>query len=276
VELDFLHAFHLEDIQNPEHPSDFIPMEDHSILILRFPEIVSNRIEVVSYAFIVRQEHCYIFDRKKEQFEELGSLLNLNSFLDQKTNDLIKYIKGYYYEIDRLEDSLYDNQLDEAFMSKWLTFKKELSLIHRLIFDVVLSFELFITHHKRHASFEELAYADLHEHIERIRNLAKASLDKLDHLYDFYRAKVDEKMNRNVYYLTLLSGIFLPLTLISGFFGMNTGGLPYVNDPIGTWKVVGIALVLELIIFVPFFLKNRSKPKRYVHHQSEQFTKNLP
>jgi len=265
MNLDFLNAFHLEDIQNPEHPSDFIPMEDHSILILRFPEIIKQKIHVVSYAFIVYKERCFIFDREHERFEALGSLLEMNHFLNQKTNELIKYIKNYYYEIDRLEDSLYESQPDGAFMSKWLTFKKELSLIHRLVFDVVLSFELFVTHHKRYPSFEELAYADLYEHIERIRNLAKASLDKLDHLYDFYRAKVDEKMNRNVYYLTLISGIFLPLTLISGFFGMNTGGLPYVQDPYGTWKVVGIALVLEILIFVPFFFKNHTKPKRYVH-----------
>ncbi|HGZ69857.1 MAG TPA: hypothetical protein ENK74_00475 [Nitratifractor sp.] len=64
--------------------------------------------------------------------------------------------------------------------------------------------------------------------------MAKAAIEKLDYLYDFYCAKVDEKMNRNVYYLTLLSGIFLPLTLATGFFGMNTSGLPYTNDPSGT------------------------------------------
>jgi magnesium transporter len=150
-------------------------------------------------------------------------------------------------------------------MSKWLTFKKELSLIYRLIFDATLSFELFITYHKKYSTFEELAYADVYEHIERIRDLSKVSLDKLDHLYDFYRAKVDEKMNHNVYYLTLLSGIFMPLTLISGFFGMNTGGLPFLNDSNGTLKVVLVAVVVELLIFIPFLFQNMHKTKKYTH-----------
>ena len=269
MQIDFLNEFHLEDIQNTEHPSDFIPMENHSILILRFPDIVDEQIKVFSYAFIIKEERCFLFNRENQTFEELGSLLNMNNFLDEKTNALIKHIKSYYYEIDLLEDSLYDNKFDSQFMSKWLTFKKELSLIHRLIFDVALSFELFIAYHKKHKTFEELAYADLYEHIERIRDLAKVSLDKLDHLYDFYRAKIDEKMNRNVYYLTLLSGIFLPLTLISGFFGMNTGGLPFLNDPNGTWKAVGIALLLEVIIVIPLFIKNTSKPNRHVHNRKK-------
>jgi len=41
--------------------------------------------------------------------------------------------------------------------------------------------------------------ADLFEHIGRIRDLAKTAIEKLDNLYDFYRAKVDERMNRNIY-----------------------------------------------------------------------------
>ena len=89
------------------------------------------------------------------------------------------------------------------------------------------------------------------------------AIDKLNSLYDFYRAKVDEKMNRNVYYLTLLSGIFLPLTLITGFFGMNTGGLPWLDDPYGTWKAVGIAFVLEIIFFLPFLFQNMKRVKRH-------------
>ena len=98
--------------------------------------------------------------------------------------------------------------------------------------------------------------------MERIRDMAQDAMDRLDHLYDFYRAKVDEKMNRNVYYLTLLSGLFLPLTLITGFFGMNTGGLLWTADPQGTWKVIGISIVLELLFFLPFYFLNRKKSKQ--------------
>jgi len=261
--LQFLDEYLLEDIQNPEHPSDFVPQDPaHCILILRWPDIVNKAIHIRSYAFAVDGDTCYYYNRKKQTFEKLGSLIELNRFLDEKTDKLLKEIKSYFYEIERLEDGLYE-KLDPGFISQWLTYKKELSLIHRLIFDAALSFDLFIRYHKTRSTFEELAYADVHEHMERIRDLAKAALDKLDHLYDFYRARVDERMNRNVYYLTLISGIFLPLTLISGFFGMNTGGLPWADDPNGTWKAVALSLVLEVFIFLPLLLQNLNKVERF-------------
>jgi len=256
----------LEDIQNPEHPSDFTAIDNHCMLILRLPELdePNNSIKIFSYAFILEEDTCYLYNREKNDFDTLGSLEHLNQFLDKKTEILIKEIKQYYLEIDTLEDSLYEHSYGNNFMSKWLTYKKELSLIHRLIFDAILSFDLFIKHHKQYTTFEELAYADLYEHMERIQDLVKAALDKLDHLYDFYRAKVDEKMNKNIYYLTLLSGVFLPLTVMSGFFGMNTGGLPFVHDNDGTLKVVLIALILEIIVFLPFlFINTIQKSKKF-------------
>jgi len=258
-----LDEYILEDIQNPEHPSDFTATDEHSLLILRLPEIVNNTIKIISYAFIVQGNSCYLYERDKADFKELGSLEDMNHFLDIKTEKLIREIKLYYLEIDMLEDSLYEHSFSNDFMSQWLAYKKDLSLVHRLIFDAALSFDLFINYHKKSTTFEELAYADVHEHMERIRDLSKASLDKLDHLYNFYRAKVDEKMNRNIYYLTLLSGIFLPLTLVSGFFGMNTGGLPYTDDADGTLKVVAISLILEIIVFLPFLLNGMKKSKKY-------------
>jgi magnesium transporter len=261
--LKFLDEYLLEDIHNPDHPSDFVTQGDErSILILRWPEIENKTVRIHSLAFAVDGNRCYYFDRTLRRFEELGSLVDLNRFLDEKTDALLKEVKNYYYEIEQLEDRLYE-RLDQRFIAQWLTYKKDLSLIHRLIFDAALSFDLFIRSHRNRASFEELAYADVYEHVERIRDLAKAALDKLDHLYDFYRARVDERMNRNVYYLTLISGIFLPLTLVSGFFGMNTGGLPWADDPYGTWKSVALAVVLEVFIFLPFWFQNVKKTERF-------------
>ncbi len=78
-------------------------------------------------------------------------------------------------------------------------------------------------------------------------------MKKLDNLYNFYKAKIDERMNKNIYYLTILSGIFLPLTLLTGFFGMNTGGLPFTENENGTLYVVIISIILEVIFLLPLF-----------------------
>jgi zinc transporter len=47
-------------------------------------------------------------------------------------------------------------------------------------------------------------------------------------------------MNRNIYVVSVLTAIFLPITLITGIFGMNVGGLPWVEGDSGFLWVVGI------------------------------------
>ncbi len=59
-------------------------------------------------------------------------------------------------------------------------------------------------------------------------------------------------MNSNIYALTILSGIFLPLNLIVGFFGINTEGLFFSGNPSGTMYVIYI-LVSVFIVFVALF-----------------------
>ncbi|HFC03455.1 MAG TPA: hypothetical protein ENJ74_01155, partial [Nitratifractor salsuginis] len=78
---------------------------------------------------------------------------------------------------------------------------------------------------------------------------------------------VDERMNRNMYWLTIISAIFLPLTLLTGFFGMNTGGLPFTEDPSGTAKVLLLSLVLEALFLLGFFLMSTPKIRRF--HRKE-------
>jgi zinc transporter len=51
--------------------------------------------------------------------------------------------------------------------------------------------------------------------------------------------RLAEMTNHNLYILSILTAIFLPLTLISGIFGMNVGGLPWVGTPWGfIWVMV--------------------------------------
>ena len=253
----------LEDIETVDHPSQFELGSDYAVLILRLPEMTDEGLAIHSHAFVVKEGECYRFDRNLKELTRTGSLQDLHDFLDARTDRLLKDIQRYHYEIERLEESLYEGSLPSEFMQKWLAFKKDVSLIHRLMFHATLAFELFIRYQKKRSDFVQLDYADLLEHMGRIRDLSKAAMEKLDNLYDFYRAKVDERMNRNMYLLTVISAIFLPLTLVTGFFGMNTGGLPYTEDPHGTAKVLALSLALEVLFLVPFFLLNARKIERF-------------
>jgi zinc transporter len=61
--------------------------------------------------------------------------------------------------------------------------------------------------------------------------------------------QLNETVNRNLYMLSIVTTVFLPITLITGVFGMNVGGLPWVEDNLGFWWVVvvmGLTLATTL------------------------------
>jgi magnesium transporter len=252
-----INRYLLEDIEYSEHPSNFEVADGYSVLILRLPEFLEKKLVATSYAFVIEDDKVFIYDRKSKELKELGNIDDMIEFLDTKIEKLIKDIQLYHVKCDSLEEELFEKNLKSNFMEQWLLYKKEISLVQRLTFHASIAYELFVNFQKKQTSKIEHSYTDLLEHIKRVERLSKSALEKLDNLYSFYRAKVDEKMNKNMYILTIISGIFLPLTLITGFFGMNTGGLPYTQDSDGTFKVVILSILIEIAFLAPFLLFNK-------------------
>jgi len=240
-----INKFLIDDIENKDHPSDFEIAGEYSVLILRLPFINEDNVEVISYAFLIKDK-VYQYDRKTKEFYLLGDFDKLYEYLDVRIDKILAKLSKLHIEIAKMEDKLYENDITSSFSNEWLRFKKELVLIERLMGHSLIAFERFMKHYKD--KLDELEFKDLAEHIDRAFRFSKNAIEKLDYLYEFFKAKQDEKMNNIMFILTILSAVFLPLTLITGFFGMNTGGLPLVNDPQGTLKAIEISILFE----VPF------------------------
>ncbi|WP_456479290.1 magnesium transporter CorA family protein [Nautilia sp.] len=251
-----INKYLIDDIENKEHPSDFEVVSEYSILILRLPFIDREKVDVVSYAFLIKENKVYKYDRKSKEFELLGTFGDLYEYLDVRVDKILAKIGKLHVAIAKMEDGLYENDMPDDFSNSWLKYKKELVLIERLMGHSLIAFERFVKHYR--SFIDELAFKDLTEHIERAFRFSKNAIEKLDYLYEFFKAKQDEKMNNIMFILTILSAVFLPLTLITGFFGMNTGGLPFTTDPSGTLKAIGISLLFEVpfVFFIWKMMKN--------------------
>ncbi|WP_020180533.1 CorA family divalent cation transporter [Methylopila sp. M107] len=68
------------------------------------------------------------------------------------------------------------------------------------------------------------------------------SQERARQLQDERAATLAEITNRNLYVLSIVTAVFLPMTLVTGVFGMNVGGLPGVESPHGfLWTVALMA-----------------------------------
>ena len=58
----------------------------------------------------------------------------------------------------------------------------------------------------------------------------------------------------------MLTALFLPATLVTGVFGMNTKGLPFGEDEAGFWFAFGIAVMAAGMTYLAlrFILRRRA------------------
>ncbi len=71
----------------------------------------------------------------------------------------------------------------------------------------------------------ERYYRDVYDHLIRISDLVDSYRDLLSGAMDVYLSTVSNRLNEIMKRLTIVATIFMPLTWITGFFGMNFGWL---------------------------------------------------
>lgn len=80
--------------------------------------------------------------------------------------------------------------------------------------------------------------------------------DILSRIMDAFSAIINNNQNNVMQFLTSVTLIFSIPTLVSGFFGMNVGGIPYATDANGFWIVM---LITTLICLVVTFFMSKNK-----------------
>lgn len=75
----------------------------------------------------------------------------------------------------------------------------------------------------------------------------------LSDLHQQYVMTQQEKMNSRLQILTIISAIFLPLTLLAGIFGMNFKNMPALQLSYGYPGVLGLMAVIVLVMLYMFY-----------------------
>jgi len=83
------------------------------------------------------------------------------------------------------------------------------------------------------------------ESLDAIRERSQVVTDELINA-------LSEKLNRNLYVLSVITAIFLPLGFLTGLFGINVGGLPGVDNGNAFTYFTGALFVITLVQVIVF------------------------
>ena len=97
---------------------------------------------------------------------------------------------------------------------------------------------------------------DVLEHVERVLSHVRRLEHSAEVAVQMHFSTIGHRTNNIMRTLTALTAVFLPLNLITGFFGMNFDGLPLIHSATGVWIAAGMMLIIAVALGT-FFWRQR-------------------
>ena len=103
---------------------------------------------------------------------------------------------------------------------------------------------------------------DVLEHIERVLSHVRRLESSAESAVQMHFSALSHRTNDIMRTLTVLTAIFLPLNLITGFFGMNFDALPLIHSSLGAWAAMSIMVAVAVGLVLYFRRKRYIGPPR--------------
>ena len=150
-------------------------------------------------------------------------------FLDQLCKDDLRLMESFEIGLDEIEEVLTKNETDFSSLS----LNRIRGHIRRLLIHYDQLMDIAMELQENENGFfkeEELHYFHkFYSRLERLYSIAESIQDYSVQLRDLYSGQIDMRMNRIMTILTVVTTIFMPLTLLTGWYGMNFRYMPELN-----------------------------------------------
>ncbi|MCR5720504.1 MAG: magnesium transporter CorA [Lachnospiraceae bacterium] len=175
-------------------------------------------------------------------------------FLEQIVYEDSRILESYEKKLD-----IIDNELDsgnEADLEALNDIRGELRDLRTHYNQLIELAQEFEENENNFFKAENLRFFRLFSNrVSRLYDIVNSLLDYTNQIKDTYQSHLDVKQNRIMTVLTVVTTIFMPLTLIVGWYGMNFKYMPELESEWG-YPVV-IALSAIIVIFSLIFFKKK-------------------
>ena len=176
----------------------------------------------------------------------------LYDFLEQIVHEDLHLMEQFDNELVQIEKDIL-NTTESSHL-------KEINLIRSDIRELRIHYEQLIDfvqelEENENGFFQEenLRYFHLFSNrMARLYDTATSLREYTMQLGDLYQSQIDLKQNRIMTILTVVTTIFMPLTLITGWYGMNFTHMPELDSPYGYPLVIVTALVIAVASLLYF------------------------
>jgi magnesium transporter len=96
---------------------------------------------------------------------------------------------------------------------------------------------------------------DVYDHIVQIIDTIETFRDIVSGMLDIYLSSISNKMNEVMKVLTIIATILIPMTVVSGIYGMNFQNIPELSWPLGYPMALMLMFMIAVIMVTYFWRK---------------------
>ena len=225
-------------IVTPRHTKDRRPISFGYLL-------TKDRMIICDDAGVAHRMFQRIREENPQLTDHIGGLLY--EFLELLIAKDMHHLQELEEMLSQLEEQVLEGGLDNL-NHQMTVLRKELTNWGRYytqLEDMVCEFE-----ENENEFFTDIETRQFHmveKRIARLKNEAQILREYGLQIRELFQAEIDIRQNRIMKILTIVTTIFLPLTLVAGWYGMNFSNMPELSWKYGYPAVIVISLVIVMI-----------------------------
>lgn len=214
----------------------------------------------VSRLFLIGEEHNTVplFGRMKEtQFTENMTLCGLfcrllNLWIDED----VRYLQKTENALIDLEETLTQG-IRVDFDDEILPYRRNMIVFQSYYYQLMNLGMTFRSNINQMLSEEDCVnFTFFSSRAERLHLQVQTLRDYIVQIRESYQTDITLKQSQTMNLLTVISSIFLPLTLLAGWYGMNFKTMPELSSPYGYPGVILVAIIIVIVEITIFKKKD--------------------
>lgn len=181
----------------------------------------------LNYIVTYHQEELHSVDLvwnnilRNESHLQRGSMYIIYQIIDELANEYMKLIDFLDIRVEEIEDTVIDKP-DKKLLEEIFIIKRSLLNLRRIIapqretLNKLSRGDFGIVSQK-----ERMYFRDVYDHLVRVHEIIESLRDMIGGALDTYLSVVNNQLSNIMKTLTIITTLFMPLSFLTGFFGMN-------------------------------------------------------
>ena len=161
--------------------------------------------------------------------------------------------------LDQLEAAISDGETEvltgahEAYLDRIIAWRQELLRLKRYYDQLDSIFDDLAENDNGLLSKQDVRrFANLGNRMERYLNAVQSLRESVAQLREAYQSQLSIQQNDLMKIFTVVTAVFLPLTLLAGWYGMNFTGMPELQWKYGYLAVILVSVTIVAVLVIYF------------------------